>query len=64
MLGIHSPNGTDNGRLHEAPVFLEAFDMGASLTLKENSVPWLRNIGAQLWNAAVWAMSGVWGLFN
>ena len=63
MLGIHSPNGTDNGRLHEAPVFLEALDMGASLTLKGNSVPWLRNIGAQLWNAAVWVMSGVYNMF-
>ena len=62
MMGIHSPNTAGNG-LHETPVFLEALDKGASLTLKDNSVPWLRNMYAQLWNAAVWVMSGIYGLF-
>ncbi|MDR2687553.1 MAG: family 43 glycosylhydrolase [Oscillospiraceae bacterium] len=63
-LSIHSPNGTDDGRLHEAPVFLEAADMGASLALKDNSAPWLRGMAARLWDAAVWAMSGAWGLLG
>ena len=62
MLGIHSPNGRPDG-LFEAPAFFEAIDMGASLTLKENSVPWLRGVGAQVWNAVVWVMSGVYKIF-
>jgi len=62
-LSIHSPESKQAGQ-HEAPAFFEALDRGASLTLKENSVPWLRGAGAALWNAAVWVMCGVYGLFD
>ena len=61
-LGLHSPQSLREGQ-HEAPTFFEALDKGASLTLKDNSVPFLRGLYAQLWNAAVWVMSGVYGLF-
>ena len=62
-LGIHSPNGRPDG-LFEAPAFFGVQDKGASLVLKENSVPRLRGIGAALWNAAVWVMCGAYGLFG
>ena len=61
MMGLHSPNSMEGQRT--VPAFFEVLDKGASLTLKENSVPWLREVYAQLWNAAVWVMSGVYGLF-
>ena len=62
MLGLHSPQSLAQGE-HEIPTFFEVLDKGASLTLKENSAPWLRGIGAALWDAVVWVMRGVHTLF-
>ena len=52
-LSIHSPNGPGAA---ERAAFFAVRDHGASLTLEGNSVPYLRVVGAALWNGLIGAL--------